>query len=144
MKYLKFGLMAALLVMFTGNLVAQSCSGSKAKSACCAAKAKASASVEEASPLDAILTTATFKVLGNCGMCKRTIEGAAAEVEGVYTATWDMDAKIMTVRYNPDTTTSQQVQEKIAATGYDTEQVRATDEAYSALHGCCQYQRTRL
>ena len=42
--------------------------------------------------------TSTFKVWGNCGMCKTTIEGAAKKSGATY-ASWNVDTKVMTVKY---------------------------------------------
>lgn len=85
-------------------------------------------------------TTETFSVSGNCGMCKKTIEKAAKSA-GANKATWDADKQHITVTYNGKKTTRLKIQEAIAATGYDTEAVRASDEAYNQLHGCCKYDR---
>lgn len=93
---------------------------------------------------DVNLEKVTFLVSGNCGMCKRTIEGAAISVVGVQSASWDQDAKVIAVEYAPEVTNLQLIKEGIAASGYDTEGVQATEEAYSSLPGCCQYERVKL
>ena len=50
--------------------------------------------------------TETILVSGNCGMCKSTIE-KAAKTAGVKEASWDVDAKVLTVKYNsPSTNTA--------------------------------------
>ncbi|MFM7711087.1 MAG: heavy-metal-associated domain-containing protein [Ferruginibacter sp.] len=85
--------------------------------------------------------TESINVSGNCGMCKNTIEKAAKSA-GANKAQWDAGDQRLTVTYNENKTTMLKIQEAIAATGYDTEAVRATDEAYNRLHGCCQYERT--
>lgn len=85
--------------------------------------------------------TETFKVSGNCGMCKSKIEKAAKEA-GAKDATWDMDTKVLTVTYNSSTTNTAKMQEKIAGVGYDNAGATATVETYNKLHGCCKYERT--
>ncbi len=85
--------------------------------------------------------TETISVSGNCGMCKNAIEKAAKSA-GANKASWDADKQRLTVTYNENKTTVLKIQEAVAATGYDTEAIRATDEAYNRLHGCCQYERT--
>lgn len=85
--------------------------------------------------------TVTFKVYGNCGMCKRTIEGALKGVKGIKAATWNSEKKMITVTYNPKKIELMDIHKKIAAVGYDTDEVKAKDEVYSNLHGCCQYDR---
>ena len=84
--------------------------------------------------------TDTIKVNGDCGMCEETIEKAAM-LPGVEKAEWDMDAKRLTLTYNPKEVTLEAVQKSIAAKGYDTEMFKATDAAYQLLPQCCQYNR---
>ena len=85
--------------------------------------------------------TEKFKVAGNCGLCKTRIEKAAKSVTGVSEAEWNKDTKMIEVTYNPDGTTILKVQEAIAKAGHDTEMIRANDETYSNLPGCCKYER---
>lgn len=85
--------------------------------------------------------TETFKVSGNCGMCKSTIEKAAKEA-GAKSATWDADTKDLTVTYKSSTTNTAKIQEKIASVGYDNVGATASTESYNKLHGCCKYERT--
>lgn len=89
------------------------------------------------------LKTVTFKVYGNCGMCKSTIEKSLKGVKGVAAATWDVDKKMITVTYNPKKIELLEIHQKIAAVGYDTNEVKAKDEVYAGLHGCCQYERPK-
>ncbi|RTL60020.1 MAG: copper chaperone [Sphingobacteriales bacterium] len=86
--------------------------------------------------------TDTFKVWGNCGMCKRTIE-KAAKVDGVEKAEWNRETKIFTLVYNPAVISSEKVQKSIAAAGYDTEKFTGDDQAYEKLPGCCHYERKK-
>ena len=81
----------------------------------------------------------SFGVRGNCGMCKTTIEKAANSVEGVATATWDVDLKKIAVSFNDAKTDALSIHNAIAASGYDTETVLGNLEAYNSLPGCCQY-----
>ena len=85
--------------------------------------------------------TETIPVSGNCGMCKTKIE-KAAKTAGVEDAKWDVDAKALTVKYNSSTTNAAKIQHAVAAVGYDTRDVKASDKAYDKLHGCCKYDRT--
>jgi mercuric ion binding protein len=82
----------------------------------------------------------TIKVSGNCGMCKKKIE-TAAKSAGASSAEWNVGSKVLTVKYNSKTTNNAKIQEAVAKSGYDTESVTATDEAYNNLHGCCKYER---
>jgi mercuric ion binding protein len=85
--------------------------------------------------------TETFKVSGNCGMCKSKIEKAAKEA-GAKEAIWDVDSKMLTITYKSSSTNTAKIQEKIASVGYDNVGATATSESYDKLHGCCKYQRT--
>ena len=82
-----------------------------------------------------------FKVWGKCEMCKTTIEKAAKSVDGVKTARWNMENGEMKVKFNPEKTDLEKIQQAIAFVGYDTELFKATDESYNKLHYCCKYER---
>ncbi|MDI9336941.1 MAG: heavy-metal-associated domain-containing protein [Alphaproteobacteria bacterium] len=84
--------------------------------------------------------TDTFKVYGNCGMCKKNIE-SSLHIKGVQKAHWNKDTKIMTVTFNPKIISLEDIHKKIASIGYDTEIETANDSSYYKLHGCCKYQR---
>lgn len=85
--------------------------------------------------------TDSFKVYGNCGMCKKTIEGALKGVNGVDKAIWNNETKMMEVVYHTHHISLEQIKKKIAEVGYDTEEFRSTDKTYKSLPGCCQYER---
>lgn len=82
-----------------------------------------------------------FKVYGNCGMCKSRIEKAAKGVDGVETAKWDKDTKMVTVTYNPEKVKMVDIEKAIAKVGHDTDNFEADDTVYVALPGCCHYDR---
>jgi periplasmic mercuric ion binding protein len=65
----------------------------------------------------------------------------AAKAAGATYALWNEDAKILTVKYAAAKTTNKKIQDKVAAAGYDTQDVTATQEAYNKLPGCCKYER---
>ena len=82
----------------------------------------------------------SFKVAGECGMCKNKIEKAAKEAGAKYAA-WDVETKVLTVKYNSTSTNTAKIQKAIAGTGYDTPEYKATTESYNNLHACCKYDR---
>jgi hypothetical protein len=84
--------------------------------------------------------TETFKVSGNCGMCKSKIE-KAAKAAGATSAEWNKETKMITVSFNSSSTSTAKIQKKIAAVGYDNEGAVAPQESYDKLHGCCKYER---
>ncbi|MCX6180765.1 MAG: heavy-metal-associated domain-containing protein [Bacteroidetes bacterium] len=84
--------------------------------------------------------TSTFKVWGNCGTCKKTIE-KSLKVKGVEKADWNVKTKMITVTYDSTKISLDQIQKHIAAVGYDTDKYKGDDKAYSKLNACCQYER---
>jgi mercuric ion binding protein len=88
----------------------------------------------------AAVKTEIFAVLGNCGMCQKTIQTAAVGA-GARKADWDMDAKKLTVVFDPATTSVDAIQKAVSQAGYDNAGYRAPDAVYENLHGCCQYER---
>lgn len=83
-------------------------------------------------------STVSFKVEGECVMCKKRIE-TAAQGKGVSSAKWSVDTKVLTLTINPSKTTSAKIQERIADAGHDTEAKKADDAAYKGLPDCCRY-----
>lgn len=85
------------------------------------------------------------EVKGNCDMCKKRIEKAAFGVKGVKSAEYHIDDQTLHLIVDESKTSAKLVQEAVAKTGHDTkykeEAVKATDEAYESLHGCCVYDR---
>jgi len=81
----------------------------------------------------------TFGVRGNCAMCKKTIEKAANGVQGVANAIWDVDKKKIDVSFDDTKTEAMAIHKAIAASGYDTEKVSGSEDAYNSLASCCQY-----
>ena len=82
----------------------------------------------------------TIKVWGNCGMCKTNIEKAAKKA-GAASANWSEDSKELKVSYAVNKTSSQKIQESIAKSGYDTQDLTGDNTAYNKLHACCKYDR---
>ena len=87
--------------------------------------------------------TETFKVYGNCNMCKETIEGALKKKDGILSKNWDKEKLEITVTYDPAKISVQKIGEKIASVGYDNQYAKAKDETYNNLHKCCQYERPK-
>ena len=88
---------------------------------------------------DMAMTDISFGVRGNCGMCKKTIEKAANSVRGVESANWDVDKKKIDISFDDSKTDAMDIHKAIAASGYDTEKVAGSEDAYKNLPGCCQY-----
>lgn len=88
-----------------------------------------------------VLKTETYQVLGNCGMCKRTIEKAAVKA-GVATASWDSEKDQLTVSFDPAKTNADAILKAVALSGYDNIAYKAPEDAYNDLPGCCHYDRS--
>lgn len=84
----------------------------------------------------------SFKVYGNCDMCKERID-AALKIKGVSSASWDVETKLMTVAYDPKVIDAASLQKKVAAVGHDTQDQVADAGVYKELPGCCQYTRKK-
>lgn len=84
--------------------------------------------------------TATVKVYGNCGMCKKTIEKAATQKQ-LSKAEWNETTKQATIIFDSKQTSVDEVLKQIALAGYDSQQFLAPDDAYQALPECCKYER---
>jgi mercuric ion binding protein len=86
------------------------------------------------------VSTSTFKVWGNCDMCKETIE-TSLKVDGISKADWNTETKMITVSFDSTKINLDQIQKNIANVGYDNVTYKGDDKAYSELADCCQYDR---
>jgi hypothetical protein len=86
--------------------------------------------------------TETFKVWGECGMCKSRIE-KAAKAEGAVTAVWDIKTDMLAVTFDESKTSVYALSKKMAAVGHDTEKYKASEDVYAKLPECCHYERAK-
>lgn len=84
--------------------------------------------------------TEVFKVWGNCEKCKKTIEGSC-HLDGVIEADWNIDSKLMTVKFDTTKISLDVIEEHISRAGYDNDKYYGDDYAYGKLEECCQYER---
>lgn len=82
-----------------------------------------------------------IEVNGNCDMCKKRIEKAALSVKGVKSAVWHADHQDLHLIIDETKCSLEQVHEAVAKVGHDTDKVKASNEAYINLHGCCKLER---
>jgi copper chaperone CopZ len=129
MKTVKFIIVAILAIALGSNAYSQTHDHSKMDMS----KTKTD------SQMDMTTTkTETIKVSGNCDMCKARIE-KAAKLDGVSKAEWNKKDKTLTATFDPAKTNIDEIGKKVAASGHDTEKVKATDAVYDKLPGCCKY-----
>ena len=85
--------------------------------------------------------TEVFKVYGNCGMCKNTIESSLKNEKGVQSVDWDKETKLIEVTFDESLITLEEIKKRIASVGYDSDEFKAQDSVYDSLPSCCQYER---
>jgi len=100
--------------------------------------------VNKTQTVKSTVKTKTFKVYGNCNMCKNRIEDALKNLKGVNKANWNVESKMLTVTYDETKVSLTQIKQKIADVGHDTDAIKANDKTYSKLPGCCQYERPKI
>jgi len=85
----------------------------------------------------------SFKVSGNCEMCKMRIEKAALSVKGVKYAKWNIPENQLTLVYNSNKVELIEIHNSIAQSGHDTSDIAAPLEIYNHLPICCLYIRDK-
>ncbi len=93
------------------------------------------------SNMKANLEHKSFKVSGNCEMCKARIEKAAMDLDGVNSAEWNTDSKTLHVSFNKDKVALADIHKAVAKVGHDTEKETAPNDVYNNLPECCKYTR---
>lgn len=69
---------------------------------------------------------AMFGVKGACDMCKQRIEDAAKSVKGVTSASWDKEAQMIHLQFNPEQTSADAIAKAIAKAGHDNDKYKQT------------------
>lgn len=82
-----------------------------------------------------------FKIAGNCEMCKDRIEKVALSLNGVKSAEWNIETKMMHVSFDSDQIKLIDIHKAIALAGHDTELEKAPDNVYNELPECCLYRK---
>jgi periplasmic mercuric ion binding protein len=78
-----------------------------------------------------------------CGMCKKTIEKALKNVDGVISSDVNVKKKVTTVKYDSTETNPDEIKKTISKAGYATDDVKASKRAYKKLHKCCKLPEDR-
>ncbi len=82
--------------------------------------------------------TITIHVSGQCGMCKDRIENTSNKTKGVVSSNYSIEKQQLIVQYN-EKFNKEKLIKALLKVGHDTEDQKATDEAYNSLHECCKY-----
>lgn len=85
------------------------------------------------------LSKNTFRVKGNCEMCKARIESTALKA-GAEHAEYSIDSQTLTLE-TANSTSTDDILKKISEAGHDNEKFKASEQAYESLPGCCHYNR---
>jgi periplasmic mercuric ion binding protein len=80
----------------------------------------------------------SIKTSAVCGSCKARIEKALTSTEGVEGAILNLNNQKVKVKYDPAKTSPEKLREVVVNTGYNADDVKANEEAYHKLPGCCQ------
>lgn len=78
-----------------------------------------------------------------CGSCVRTIEKALDKVDGIKNIDIDVENKKAVVTYDDSKTDLSKIEDGIAGAGYDANEKKADQTAYSNLHICCKLPKDR-
>jgi periplasmic mercuric ion binding protein len=84
------------------------------------------------------IATETYKVEGNCNMCKKRIENAAY-IKGVKRAEWDKHTHELKLVYKPSKTNATAILTSVAKAGHSSDKATVADADYKKLPECCQY-----
>lgn len=72
-----------------------------------------------------------------CGSCQANIESALKELEGVKSATVDLNAKITQVSYDAMKVDLAALENAVAMAGYDANNIKRDSTVYAGLEACC-------
>jgi cation transport ATPase len=86
----------------------------------------------------------TMEVDGVCLMCKARIEKVSLKTKGVKSAVWNIETHILSLIYDERKTDYKTIQTNIAKAGHDTEDIKATKEAYNSVDDCCRYRDEKV
>ena len=81
--------------------------------------------------------TVVINTNSECGMCKDRIEKELNYVKGISFAELDVPSKKLTVKYNKEKITLDEIRQKVSEIGYDADHVKADEQAQSNLPACC-------
>ncbi len=83
-------------------------------------------------------TEGRFFVEGACEECKSIIENSLLDVEGIAASQWDSKTSILSVSYDINQISEDDIQMKISDAGFNTQFFDGNPEARAALPACCQ------
>ena len=78
-----------------------------------------------------------------CGMCTARIDKALSSVDGILKYKVELDDLKVKVKYNNKIISLQQIEQIIAKTGYQANNIPADIDAYNKLAMCCRLPKDR-
>ena len=90
-----------------------------------------------------ITTTKIKTKTVQCGMCKKTIEKALDDIEGIISVDVNYKKKYAKVKFDTEIISLDEIREYISKAGYDADDVKADPEVYKKLHSCCKLPEDR-
>ncbi len=85
--------------------------------------------------------TLSFKVQGNCEMCKARIEAKAISIDGVSKAKWSVASKVLEIETTKESLSEKAIGIAIASEGHSNSHAKADKQAYNNLPPCCNYKK---
>ncbi len=92
--------------------------------------------VEECKKASASTETVNLPTV-KCSICKKAVEDALREVEGIQYAEVNLDNKNAVLTFDPSKTDLAKVEQAIANAGYNANDKERNPEAYEKLPDCC-------
>lgn len=78
-----------------------------------------------------------IKTSAICDMCKARIETGMKKIKGINKTVLDVKSKVLTVNYNPDKISPDEIRDAVNKIGYDADSQSADPKAYKMLPKCC-------
>jgi copper chaperone CopZ len=82
--------------------------------------------------------TVQIQTSAQCGDCKERIESALYQTKGVSYADFNLETKVVEVKFKESKTNKEALKGVIVSIGYDADDQKANLEAQKALPRCCQ------
>jgi copper chaperone CopZ len=80
----------------------------------------------------------TFKVNGNCSMCKERIE-TVLDTKGIKAAKWNANSQELFVAFNSNKISEDEIVKLVLSLGHKINGIEPDSMIYSRLPKCCQY-----
>lgn len=78
-----------------------------------------------------------IKTSAICDMCKDRIELVVNNLDGIKKSMLNVDSKMLTVKFDTDKISAEEIKKAITSAGYDADDLAADTNAYNVLPSCC-------